>query len=84
MTLTQEQKTYLSDNINSVLVSFDAYKHSFPFMAVYFTDQHKPYITFGNSNVFNSTIIMGKRRVNLACVYDTTLDFNTQSNSFLA
>ena len=84
MTLSQDQKTWLSNNITTIHSSFDNFKNIRSHMGVYVTEGNYPYITFSTSNNFGATLKVGRKTNNLICVYICANDFNTQTNAFLA
>lgn len=84
MALTTEQKECLTEELTPVQTRFDEYKATQAYMAVYFTDICKAFITFGPTSTFRSTIYIGKKLCTLACVYDCAGDFTTQTDAFLA
>lgn len=84
MTLTQQQKANLSNNLDAIQKQFTTYKTGKAYMAVYFSPINKPYLTFGQISVFPETFTMGKSPYTLYCVYNTNENFTAQSNAFLA
>jgi hypothetical protein len=52
-------------------------------MAVFFNQQNHVYITFNSTQHFPSFISMAGNKNILACIYNLSQDFTTQSNTFL-
>lgn len=77
------QKTLLNTHKEDVQRIFEKYSDKNNFMAVYFTDKNKPYITFGETEAFNPAIKFGRSTNYLAFVYSTSEDFSEQTSKFL-
>jgi hypothetical protein len=84
MTLTTEQKSMLSSNLSHIQMRFNEFKTMRSYLALYFTQSNKPYITFSNVSTFPNPIQIGKNTSPLVCVYNTANDFTTQTNAFLS
>lgn len=85
MTLTTQQKGYLSTNVNSIKDSFTKYGSRNTYMGVSFSDLGKPYITFNSTDNFStqSPLKFGGRVYTYCCTYVTANDFDTQTSNFL-
>jgi hypothetical protein len=84
MPLTTAQKSWLTQYTSDILSSFNTYKTQRAFMGVYSTPNAHPYCTFSNTNTFASTLSLGRTTQPLVCVYQSSLDFTTQTNTFLS
>lgn len=81
MTLQQDLLSTNKDKIKSI---FNLHKHNNAYMGVYFNQYNKPYITFKSDPIFQSPCIIGKNISFYAFTYNTSLDFDTQTDSFLS
>lgn len=85
MSLTTEQKQCLTNNTGSIQNSFNTYCSEHNYMAVYFTEQlNKPFITFKSTNTFTSSIMFGRTKTVLCCVFNCSENFTTQFNGFVS
>lgn len=76
-------KTLLNNHITDIQNSFNTYKNiNRKYMFVYFTNLNKPWITFSNTNNPSTTMQIGGMTMTYAYTYDTTQDFQIQTNSF--
>lgn len=85
MPLTIVEKGNLTNNTASIENSFNMFRSSHNYMAVYFTNSiNKPFITFSATNVFSSSITFGRRQAALICVFNCSENYTTQFNTFLS
>ena len=84
MGLSTAEKSKLTSSLVSVTTSFNSHSNDRAFMALYFTPNNTPNVTFSNSNTFPSTVTIGRGKTTLAVVYDTAQNFTTQTNAFLS
>lgn len=84
MPLTLHEKTDLSNNQTKIEQKFNEYTGIKNYMAVYFNKVGcTPYLTFKSTNGFPPTNILGRNIYLLACVYDLSGNFTTQTTNFL-
>lgn len=84
MVLTTHQKTDLTNNQTKIQQEFNAYVGLKDYMGVYFNKVGcAAYLTFKNSSGFPPTHISAGNVYLLACVYNLSLDFTTQTTNFL-
>jgi hypothetical protein len=84
MPLTTGQKSWLTQYTSDILTSFNTFKSQRAYMGVYSMPNARPYCTFSNTNNFASTLPLGRTIEPLICVYQSSLDFTTQTNTFLS
>lgn len=80
----EQKKILLSSFKDKIETIFNQYKTMNNYMAVYFSSANKLYVTFRTDNIFQSVVKLSKIEHYLSFVYDTSGDFTTQTNSFLA
>ena len=84
MPLTTHQKTDLSTNQTKIQQQFNAYVGVKNYMGVYFNNVGcSPYLTFKTTAGFPPTNISGGNMYLLACVYNLSGNFSTQTTNFL-
>jgi hypothetical protein len=84
MVLTTHQKTDLTNNQAKIQQQFNVYVGLKDYMGVYFNKRGcAAYLTFKNSPGFSPAVITAGNTYLLACVYDLSLDFTTQTTNFL-
>lgn len=85
MTLTTQQKTDLSANQTKIYNQFNEYVGKKSYMGVYFNNiGDAPYLTFRNCIGFPPTNMIGGNMFILACVYNLSGNFSTQTTTFLS
>ncbi|HEY9704299.1 MAG TPA: hypothetical protein V6C58_17740 [Allocoleopsis sp.] len=82
--MSEQERQLLSQHSTDIKRVFNLYKNKGNFMAVYFTQLNKPYLTFSIINNFLPTIKIGKNTHILAFVYETSQDFDTQTQTKLS
>lgn len=83
MSLLQAYKNSLTAQRADIQANFNRFKSIRAFMAVYNISTNKVFLTFGNDNSFGNTQKVGKAVLSKICVFQSSLDFDTQFNAFL-
>lgn len=83
MSLLQAYKNSLTAQRVDIQASFTRFRSIRAFMGVYNISANKVFLTFSNSDNFGNTQKVGKAVLSKICVFQSSLDFDTQFNAFL-
>lgn len=85
MSLSNDEKMFLTTHRASIKSKFDLYGYIKSHMGVYFLPvSGRPFITFNTADNFENLFILGTHPYNYVCTFVTAGDFDTQCDAFLA
>ncbi len=79
--MTEEQLQFFTDNKVKIQDTFEKYKQTNNFFAVYFEPSGKLYMSFKKTKDFFPTLKISRNSYTLALVLDCSLTFEEQTDS---